>query len=243
MEVMIPIHEQDMDDFDFNTTPSRLSAFYQEFDDFNINYANNNGYDDFAFGAVQEEMNNNVVATAADLFEGGIIKPINTKPRRYNPISSTSEVELMDDKLATKRSSRGRERSSNISSSSSSKRGARSLSPEHAWEEIEEAREHSHYSNAQSPSVAKPPSKSHRKWRFKDLFLFRSASEGRASEKDKHSLFSSSRRRAPISAQELMQDKENRGAKEELNNKTCLPYKHRSFWNNGFYFLVYKNNS
>lgn len=90
----------------------------------------------------------------------------------------------------------------------------------------------------------------YRKWRLKDFLLFRSASEGRATDKDplswrrkKYAVLSkttahedvsfrstessgsvSSRRRGPVSAHELHY-KLNRAASEEMKKKTMLPYK------------------
>ena len=90
--------------------------------------------------------------------------------------------------------------------------------------------------------------KGYRKWRFKDFLLFRSASEGRASDKDplrKYRVLSKttvyedvgdssfrsvensgsvSKRRKPVSAHELHYTL-NRAASEELKRKTMLPYK------------------
>ncbi|XP_045788962.1 uncharacterized protein LOC123884016 [Trifolium pratense] len=88
----------------------------------------------------------------------------------------------------------------------------------------------------------------YRKWRIKDFLLFRSASEGRASDKDplrKYRVLSKttayedvtgssfrsvensgsvSKRRKPVSAHELHYTL-NRAASEELKRKTMLPYK------------------
>ena len=90
--------------------------------------------------------------------------------------------------------------------------------------------------------------KGYRKWRFKDFLLFRSASEGRGSDKDhlrKYRMLSKttvyedvgnssfrsvensgsvSKRRKPVSAHELHYTL-NRAASEELKRKTMLPYK------------------
>ncbi|OIW01909.1 hypothetical protein TanjilG_15234 [Lupinus angustifolius] len=90
--------------------------------------------------------------------------------------------------------------------------------------------------------------KGYRKWRLKDFLLFRSASEGRGTNKDplrkytvlsktttyedvRNSSFRStessgsvSRRRGPVSAHELHYTV-NRAASEELRKKTLLPYK------------------
>ncbi|KAL5070912.1 hypothetical protein RYX36_021799 [Vicia faba] len=91
-------------------------------------------------------------------------------------------------------------------------------------------------------------SKGYRKWRFKDFLLFRSASEGRGSDRDplrKYKVLSKttvyedvgessfrsvensgsvSKRRKPVSAHELHYTL-NRAASEELKRKTMLPYK------------------
>ncbi|GAU36685.1 hypothetical protein TSUD_15980 [Trifolium subterraneum] len=88
----------------------------------------------------------------------------------------------------------------------------------------------------------------YRKWRIKDFLLFRSASEGRASERDplrKYRVLSKttayedvtgssfrsvensgsvSKRRKPVSAHELHYTL-NRAASEDLKRKTMLPYK------------------
>ncbi|CAK9185844.1 unnamed protein product [Ilex paraguariensis] len=157
---------------------------------------------------------------------------------------------------------RGRERSSSFSSESSGRRATRSLSPlrvsQYPWEE-----EHQLQHNTKQSSTSSKPSssssicpalssssslKGYRKWKLKDFFLFRSASEGRAADKDplrkytalfrknedvKNSSFraidspgfgSSSRRKGPISAHELHY-KMNRAVSEDLKKKTFLPYK------------------
>lgn len=92
-------------------------------------------------------------------------------------------------------------------------------------------------------------SKGYKKWKLKDLLLFRSASEGRATGKNpltkyealskrevtedvknasfrstESSVGSSSRRRAQVSAHELHYTV-NRAVSEEMKRKTFLPYK------------------
>lgn len=91
--------------------------------------------------------------------------------------------------------------------------------------------------------------KSYKKWKIRDFLLFRSASEGRADEKDplrKYTALSKksaaeedvrnfsfrstessgsvSKRRGPVSAHELHYTM-NRAATEEMKKKTFLPYK------------------
>lgn len=158
------------------------------------------------------------------------------------------------------RNQRGRDRSPvSLTSSASRRRAARSLSPyrvsEYPWEEEEiklqdNAKEESttaQNSKTASSSVSQNKSSS-RKWRLKDLLLFRSASEGRASDKDyklypsffrkpedaKNSSFrsndstgsgsSGSRKKGQVSAHELHY-KTNKAASEYMKKKTYLPYK------------------
>ncbi|CAN0922233.1 hypothetical protein LINGRAHAP2_LOCUS32985 [Linum grandiflorum] len=150
--------------------------------------------------------------------------------------------------------------------SSSSRRGkTRSLSPyrvsQYPWEEDERQQQQQQQqqqtelggskATSLSTAVTATKSSSSRKWRFRDLLLFRSASEGRASDRDtyrKHAaafgLFrrhddvkscsirssdssgsnSGSRRKGPVSAHELHYTT-NKAASEGLRKKTFLPYK------------------
>lgn len=147
---------------------------------------------------------------------------------------------------------RGRERGLGLPMSRSGRR-TRSLSPfrvsELVWEEEEQQM------NKQSSLISKPTtasaitpsssSKGSKKWRLKDFLLFRSASEGRATDRDpfrkyaglfrkqdiKNDSFRSidssgsmSKRRGPVSAHELHYTV-NRAASEDLKKKTFLPYK------------------
>ncbi|OIV93271.1 hypothetical protein TanjilG_23112 [Lupinus angustifolius] len=155
---------------------------------------------------------------------------------------------------------RGRERVS--SSYSYGRKGTRSLSPFRVSNIMHETNEKvvsSKTSNTKSSSsylsflLSIPFTKGYRKWRLKDFLLFRSASEGRATDKDplrnydvlskkaateedvKNSSFRStqnsgsvsSRRRGPVSAHELHYTM-NRAASEEMKKKTSLPYKQGS---------------
>ncbi|XP_051123954.1 uncharacterized protein LOC127246555 [Andrographis paniculata] len=143
---------------------------------------------------------------------------------------------------------RGRERSVNMPKSSS-RRAARSLSPlrdtQYPWEEeklpLHDAK---NPSDSSAAAAAPPPSVKTclKKWRIKDFFLFRSASEGRAADKDplkkytaavRHSSFrvsdgsgsgSGSRRKNRVSAHEKHYTT-NRAVSEDLKKKTFLPYK------------------
>ncbi|XP_022972430.1 uncharacterized protein LOC111470993 [Cucurbita maxima] len=165
-------------------------------------------------------------------------------------------------KAATQRNSdgkRGRERTnisaSSRSSSSIRRSGSRSLSPLRVSNNILDSDlemsdksgissvtsndKHSISSSSASFLSTFSFSRGQRRWRIRDLLLFRSASEGRATDKKaveemKNSSFrsmeslssvSSSKRRGPISPHELHY-KTNRAVSEELRKKTSLPYKH-----------------
>ncbi|KAG6672219.1 hypothetical protein I3842_16G046300 [Carya illinoinensis] len=152
---------------------------------------------------------------------------------------------------------RGRERNTDSPSSNSGRRATRSLSPfrvsEFPWEEDQEEEEKTRNDIKQSSlnpkatlSSTSSSSKSSKKWRLRDFLLFRSASEGRARDKDpflkflykkhedvKNSSFRSTassgsvsrpRRGPPVSAHELHYTM-NRAMSEDLKKKTFLPYK------------------
>ncbi|GFY95049.1 calmodulin-binding protein [Actinidia rufa] len=84
-----------------------------------------------------------------------------------------------------------------------------------------------------SSSISASAWRGYKNWKLRDLLLFRSASEGRAStEEVKHVSFrstesagSASKRRGPVSAHE-MHYTANRALSEEMRRKTVLPYKH-----------------
>lgn len=156
---------------------------------------------------------------------------------------------------------RGRDRGPAFASSSS-RRATRSLSPyrvsDYPWEEEErrlrETTKHSAPSNSKASlssnsSSSSSTKSSSRKWRLRDFLLFRSASEGRAADKDplrtkypaffrkpddaKNTSFrstdssgsvSATRRKGPVSAHELHYTT-NKAASEDLKKKTFLPYK------------------
>lgn len=142
---------------------------------------------------------------------------------------------------------RGRERGV-VLSRPPSRRVARSLSPlrdaPSLWEEEEKEAPPQNGKNSSNAacSALSAPNKAQKKWSLKDFFLFRSASEGRASDNDplkkytasfRRSSFRSidspgsgpgSRRRGPISAHEIHYTV-NRAVSEDLKKKTFLPYK------------------
>ncbi|KAJ7958124.1 AR781, pheromone receptor-like protein [Quillaja saponaria] len=84
---------------------------------------------------------------------------------------------------------RGRDRTpSTLSSSNSGRRATRSHSPYRVSPNIWEEEQHPQQQNNKQPSLNSKPSlsssKGSRKWRLRDFLLFRSASEGRATDKD-----------------------------------------------------------
>jgi hypothetical protein len=153
---------------------------------------------------------------------------------------------------------RGRERTPALLSSNSGRRATRSLSPfrasESAWEEEEEEEENTRQLQVNSKtafssttSSSSSSSKSSKKWSLKDFLLFRSASEGRATDRDPLQKYSplykkhedknssirstessrsatTSSRRGPVSAHELHYTK-NKAVSDDLKKKTFLPYK------------------
>lgn len=156
---------------------------------------------------------------------------------------------------------RGRDRfQSAASSSSSSRRAARSLSPyrvsDNIWNEEKSNSKQQVNNKLESMSNQKSTfptfsaaSKSSRKWRLRDLFLFRSASEGRATDKFQYRNYtalhkkaedvrnsssrssntpssgSNSRRKGQVSAHELHYTT-NKATSDDLKKRTYLPYKH-----------------
>ncbi|MCD7460514.1 hypothetical protein HAX54_043680 [Datura stramonium] len=194
-------------------SPTHLSQFYREFDSLFVAAADDDDdkaeidsrVDEFAFDVSQELEIGSV--SAEELFDGGMIKPspvLQTQNRsrlgfspRNKKDQKTEQSLMASPKLTrksstTERESRGKQRaSSNGLSNSSSRRSARSLSPmrisQYPWEEEEdeEIKKQSSKSNSSTCSIlSSSSSKGSKKWRFKDFFLFRSASEGRAADKD-----------------------------------------------------------
>ncbi|KAK6130921.1 hypothetical protein DH2020_035334 [Rehmannia glutinosa] len=199
----------------------------------------NNG-DDFAF-YVSRDLET-APLSAEELFDGGTKKLIQgafTSPRQSK--SRETDPFAVAARNATKTASfgqRGRETGVNPSKSSSRK-AARSLSPlrgnqQFRWEEVEEDSSSPSPSHSTVCSALSASAKGQRKWRLKDFFLFRSASEGRAAEKDPLKKYtaaierpgsgSGSRRRGPVSAHE-MHYTVNRAVSEDMKKKTFLPYK------------------
>ncbi|KAG4906237.1 hypothetical protein AAZX31_20G009800 [Glycine max] len=167
--------------------------------------------------------------SAEELFLGGKIRPL--KP--LSPSSSRRrEKRVIQESPPSQQRKLGKERASSFSVSSTTF----SLGDKSNSSKTSESISNSSFLSSISFG------KGYRKWRLKDFLLFRSASEGRASDKDpfrKYAVLSKttahedvrnvssgsvSRRRGPVSAHELHYTV-NRAASVELKKKTLLPYK------------------
>ncbi|XP_030466678.1 uncharacterized protein LOC115685728 [Syzygium oleosum] len=207
---------------------------------------------------------------------GGVLPTARGGGKLLEPVQ-ISRVEYFDTPVYQEKGrERGRERDVRPSSSSSSspsfaRKGRRSLSPlrisDILLERDDEDEENSvlNIHKNSSPSLSSPsPSFSsssnyfsslisfskgdRRKWSFKDLLLFRSASEGRGTSKDPFRKYSpgfkpgeivgrpgsSSSHRATESTHELHY-RMKKAASEEMKRRTTLPYKHGLLgcWANG----------
>ncbi|XP_039126871.1 uncharacterized protein LOC120263013 [Dioscorea cayenensis subsp. rotundata] len=186
--------------------------------------------------------------TAADeLFDSGIIRPLNPIPKHQIKESTRD---------------RGRERPNSFSPSishphSRSRKGSRSLSPlrRGTIDDAPDCLLADKSPTSPAPSAAKGTGGS-RKWRLRDLLLFRSASEGRATgnqskdplrkytlltssptrglggEDPKNSSFrstASNGARPPARSAHEKHYTANRAAAEELKKKTALPYRQGLF--------------
>ncbi|KAL5558602.1 hypothetical protein UlMin_034813 [Ulmus minor] len=272
--------------FSAPTSPSRMSDFYRDFEEFSGINGGGDGYgsrtrpsvpykweenpgtpkatkegDDFAFDFSEDLERTSL--SAEELFDGGKIRPLKPPPRLQSPLAQGKK--MSSDVLSPRRKStatgeRGRERTTtNLSSSNSGRRVARSLSPlrdsQYPWEEEQQNTTKQQEKLALTSKSSFPPrtssssssssSKGSKRWSFKDFLLFRSASEGRATDKDplrkysalaykkqediKNSSFRStdgkgSKRRGPVSAHERHYTT-NKKVSEDLKKKTFLPYK------------------
>lgn len=224
--------------------------------------------DDFAFD-FSGQLERSSVSAADELFDGGKIKPLKLKPPprlQYegkpfdspkSPKKKLKKKELDPFAAALEQSSRtendrpGRERTQKSTTSSRHKK-TRSLSPFRASDLLFDSESKQENTNiSSSSSFSSMITLWYSKWKLKDLFLFRSASEGRATNKDQLNRFlkkthskedaktssfrstgssvgsssvSSSLRKREVSAHELHYTL-NRALSEEMKRKTFLPYK------------------
>ncbi|XP_010467320.1 PREDICTED: uncharacterized protein LOC104747391 [Camelina sativa] len=216
--------------------------------------------DDFEFN-FSGQLAKTSFSAADELFDGGKIRPLRQPltPPFSSPRSRDPDIEISDGQQ-----DRGRDRSLGSSSSRYDRKGSRSTSPLRVSDIMVDEEEEvqstkmvaSNTSNQKSSvflSAILYPGRAYKKWKLKDLLLFRSASDGRPvptkdslkrydiltkreaedvrsssirSRESCDSSVSMSRRRngAVVSAHE-MHYTENRAVSEELKRKTFLPYK------------------
>ncbi|XP_039049999.1 uncharacterized protein LOC120191061 [Hibiscus syriacus] len=171
------------------------------------------------------------------------------KKREHDPFATA----IQTSRNQTDDHRRGRERVQDLSKNSS-RRATRSLSPyrvsAYPWEEEEKQKQNESTANKPLPLNSKPSLSSNkgssRKWRLRDIFLFRSASEGHATDKDRFRKYSSSFFKKPednkksslksrensgsggsrrkVSAHELHYTA-NKAVSENMKKRTFLPYK------------------
>ncbi|GMJ02635.1 hypothetical protein like AT2G26530 [Hibiscus trionum] len=240
--------------------------------------------DDFAFDFRQPSEKTHQLS-AEELFAGGKIKPLqvvdeNDQKTPFLPSPRSSKSPLAQGKKMVQafetaierarvntENGRGRQRVQDSPSKNSSRRTTRSLSPyrvsELPWEEEEQReklQQNDEISKLLFSSSSSKGSSSSRKWKLKDLLLFRSASEGH--NKDPLKKYSSGFFRKPegnynknssfkskdsstaegskrkVSAHELHYTT-NKAVSENMKKKTFLPYKQGilgklAFNSNGF---------
>ncbi|KAJ3700127.1 hypothetical protein LUZ61_003832 [Rhynchospora tenuis] len=192
-------------------------------------------------GQLRNDESQSAFAAADELFEGGMIRPLIANPPQSHPSLSSPLLDLGDERSIEVR---GRSASS---VTASRRMGARSLSPIRGNTEFHQSQAPS----SQTGSLARGGGGS-KKWRLRDFFLFRSASEGRATaggSKDllrKYTLLSStssssdikysdsnngsmrkSGRGTATSSPHERHYMMNRAATEEMKKKTPLPF-HRN---------------
>lgn len=138
------------------TSPTRAASIYSHFS----SYDNDSSGEvfDFAFdsGRISTSLALSEFSSAEELFDNGKIRPL-------QPAKPAGE--------------RGRQKSSVSPTAGNRERGSRSLSP---------LRDHKITDSTAAPSLPKrgEGGNGSRKWRLKDLLLFRSASEGRATSRE-----------------------------------------------------------
>ncbi|CAN4088106.1 unnamed protein product [Withania somnifera] len=230
----------------------------------------NNDEDDFAFD-FSGQLERNSFSAADELFDGGKIRPLKPPPRlQYNEADHKPFDSPRSPKQKFKQTFSPRKKKEfdpfaaaiehtartdnhlHGNSTSSRPKKTRFLSVPDLQFDHESNQEATKTISFSLCSVSSSISLWYRKWKLKDLFLFRSASEGRASSKDKLNKFikkarkeedektssfrstassvgsssvsTSLMKRRDVSAHELHYTL-NRALSEEMKRKTFLPYK------------------
>jgi hypothetical protein len=258
----------------YNTAPSSPQHFPNNFFKYHHHQQpiNTNNNQDFEFN-FNTNLQKSSLFSADELFHSGKILPLNLISPSH-PHSHHHETEQkLEEKLQQKQEDEedssqqeqnklsGKERSSSFSFPSFRKNTKYSkLSNDveiFSHEKDKDSSKNNNLKQSETETVSSFSSflstislskRNYRKWRIKDFLLFRSASEGRGSDKDplrKYRVLSKttayedvigssfrsvensgsvSKRRKPVSAHELHYTL-NRAASEELKKKTMLPYK------------------
>ncbi|OIV97638.1 hypothetical protein TanjilG_12395 [Lupinus angustifolius] len=244
------------------TTPSRISDFYSKFEYFSISSPtpkadDNDGFGFFDGGRIKplNEDNDLLESDKSPLLcpkhpkRSTIVQGKKLDREVYSPRERNESYNI--DNNGESESRRGRDRTPSFASSNSGlRRATRShspyIEPHHTW--IEESQKEminkEDVTKGSLSSMLTP--KSSRKWRLRDLLLFRSASEGSGSSKDSlgkypilfrkgeegkgYSSFRSSnkpprsKKKETISAHELHYARK-KAETEDLKKRTFLPYK------------------
>ncbi|KEH40730.1 hypothetical protein MtrunA17_Chr1g0162251 [Medicago truncatula] len=247
-EVMVALPSIDFN-FNFNTNFSS-TPYIKDIDEHEP--INNNDENDFEFNFNTHLPRSSL--SADELFHAGKILPLNLIDSDIHHHQQETKKKLVEDLAQQEKKLACKERSSSFSILSCRSNNTKYSKLSHdvfSHEKVKGSSNNIKQSETSTFSSFLSTisfTKGYRKWRFKDFLLFRSASEGRGSDKDPlrkyrvlskttvyedvgNSSFRSvensgsvSKRRKPVSAHELHYTL-NRAASEELKRKTMLPYK------------------
>ncbi|KAL6504651.1 hypothetical protein OROHE_023409 [Orobanche hederae] len=211
MEVSRPLSPKNIGEYCFSapTSPSHLSRFYNKNSDDLFAAANDTGGyglsstvpfdweekpgtpkspvrsniegDDFDFAFEVSRNYETAPLSAEELFDGGLIKPLKPPPCLHFPPAARSRQNLGASPRKSISSTRKVIHGALLFSPRLKNIKARSLSPIRGRQFSSEDKEGEEVKrNLSAPA----PGKCNKKWRLKDFFLFRSASEGHAANKD-----------------------------------------------------------
>lgn len=223
------------------TSPTRISALYGET---NVSHDDHDDTNEFAFEFSGHEIMEKTTIAADELFDGGKIKLKPVVP--FDESSKFKQIETISEENYNKNSKGG----------SSRHKATRSLSPMRVSDLllINENDESSIDSEKTESSVSSLISLWNRRWKLKDLLLFRSASESRASsnteELNKYAMvkkarqedvkkegLSSRRKKMGTSSAHELHYKMKREVLKDMKKKTFLPYKQSVLGWHGCYGL------
>ncbi|XP_010916657.1 uncharacterized protein [Elaeis guineensis] len=228
------------------TSPSRAAAVYAHFFDWEDKPSrpkpdddDDDGEFDFAVGfdrQLQKKGPTTNLAAADELFENGRIRPLKPPPHLHHPIKDDTRgttwqgggglrsPQVVSEEKVVK--DRGRTPSTLSTTRAGSRRGSRSLSPIRGDGDFHKSLTSSSSSSTTTTTTTSSLIRSggSKKWRLKDLLLFRSASEGRVigrGSKDplrKYTMLSSSRSLLPS-----LSNKRRSSGREDAKNSGSKP--------------------